>query len=348
MKIYRIIDANINRLMEGLRVIEEIPRFILDDNKLTQKFKELRIKIKNASNSLDLGDDNIIETRNSKEDVGRDLYPKSESLRTNINQIITSNFKRCEESSRVLEEFGKMINPEIGRTFKQIRYALYCLEKELFKNGKLLDLKRKLDFDLYVITDPDVLSGRSPIDAVKGAIEGGCKIIQLRDKKTSIGQYYKWAKEISSICKKAGVTFIVNDYIDICLAVDADGVHIGQDDVPVSVARKLLGETKIIGLSTHNFEQAEAGAKSGADYISIGPIFLTQSKPNTKPLGLEFIRKISAASEIIIPFVAIGGINENNLNDVIKAGAKRAAVIRAAIADKNIPLSVKKLRRLFQ
>lgn len=343
--IYRIIDANINRLLEGLRTLEEIPRFIFDDAKLTEKFKQLRIKVKNAINNFGLGYDKLINSRDSNEDVGRSLYPESEASRMSITEIITSNLRRCTEASRALEEFGKLLKPEIGKSFKEIRYELYCLEKEMLEKQILIDISNKLNFDLYVITDPDALTGRSPVSAVKDAIKGGCRMIQLRDKKVKIGQYYDWAKKISIICKKANAAFIVNDYIDICQAVDADGVHLGQDDVPVSVARNLLGGDKIIGLSTHNFEQAKAGAKSGADYISIGPIFKTPSKPNTKSLGIEIVKKITKDKSINIPFVAIGGINQNNLKDVVKAGAERVAVIRAAVGQKDVVGAVKKLKQ---
>lgn len=347
-KIYRIIDANINRLLEGLRTLEEIPRFILNDAKLTEKFKQLRIKVKDTINNFGLGYDKLIYSRNAALDVGRNLYPKSEARRTSVTEIITSNLKRCTEASRALEEFGKLLKPEIGKYFKEIRYELYCLEKELFQKKMLIDVKKKMNFDLYVITDPDALAGRSPVSAVKDAIKGGCKMIQLRDKKAKIGQYYNWAKEISLICKKAKTAFIVNDYIDICQAVDSDGVHLGQDDVPILVARKLLGENKIIGLSTHDFNQAKAGAKSGADYISIGPIFQTPSKPNTKPLGIEFVKKIANSQSINIPFVAIGGIDQDNLKDVVKAGAERVAVIRAAVGQKDVVGAVRRLRRHFK
>ncbi|MCX5748792.1 MAG: thiamine phosphate synthase, partial [Candidatus Saganbacteria bacterium] len=147
-------------------------------------------------------------------------------------------------------------------------------------------------------------------------------------------------------CKRAGVTFIVNDYIDVCLAIDADGVHLGQDDVPVPVARKLLGSGKIIGLSSHSFDQAITGAKSGADYISLGPVFSTPSKPDTKPLGIEVLKKV--LKSVKVPVVAIGGINEDNIKVVIAAGAKRVAVIRAAVAAKDPASAVKRMRRIFK
>ena len=357
-KVLRIIDANTNRLMEGLRVVEEIARFMLDDKRLTGKIKSLRGKVKEGISLIGEGDD-LIATRNSASDVGRNMYPKSEADRSDISRIITSNIKRAEEAARVLEEFGKLADKEAGRIFKSIRFELYTIEKELSESFKLSALSSKLEFDLYVVTDPDVLGNRSPVEAVKQAIKGGCKMLQLRDKKAPIGQYYKWAAQIAPICRKAGVAFIANDYLDVCMAVNADGIHLGQDDIPVSVARKLLGSGKIIGLSTHSFEQAMKGIESGADYVSIGPIFSTASKPNTKPLGLDLLKKIVEAiheSPHPIPFVAIGGINEENIMNVadicrgpVATGPykhifhPRIAVIRAAIGDRDIVGAVKGL-----
>ncbi len=356
-KILRIIDANTNRLMEGLRVVEEVARFILDDKKLTWKIKSLRGKVKTGVFSIGEGDD-LIDKRDSVSDVGKSMYPRSEADRSDIFRIITSNIKRAEEAARVLEEFGKLADSDAGRIFKSVRFDLYTIEKELLKSCKPLTIGRKLDFDLYVVTDPDVLGKRSPVEAVKQAIKGGCRIVQLRDKKASIGQYYNMAKQIVQVCKKAGVTFIVNDYLDVCMALDADGIHIGQDDIPVHVARKLLGPGKIIGLSTHNFDQAMKGIKSGADYISVGPIFSTASKPNTKPLGIDLLRRISSAinrSSKPVPFVAIGGINELNIRSVVdickgrlRSTPTRAAVIRAAIGQKDIAGAVKRLIKKFR
>ena len=344
-KILRIIDANINRLMEGLRVIEEVARFILDDTKLTWEIKSLRGKVKEGVLLISKGDD-LVSKRDSASDVGKNMYPASEADRTGISKIITSNVKRAEEAARVLEEFGKMADKDAGRVFKSVRFELYTIEKELTNLLSTVD-RRYLDFDLYVVTDPDVLGKRSPVEAVKAAIKGGAKVVQLRDKKASIGQYYKWASLIAPVCKKAGVTFIANDYLDVCMAVDADGIHLGQDDIPVHVARKLLGNGKIIGLSTHSFDQAMKGIRSGADYISIGPIFSTASKPNTKPLGLDLLKKIKPAikrSSNPIPFVAIGGINMDNISKVAES-SPRIAVIRAAIGEKDIAGPVKNLRK---
>ncbi len=345
LKTARIFDANINRLLEGLRVVEDIFRFGFNDKINALAHKELRAKAVKGLILTGISMSDLHGSRDSKYDPGRRLHTASEAVRDDLAGIAASNFGRCKEALRVLEEFSKLSSPEAGKVFKDIRYDVYESEKSLTELLSTYSRKNKLDFDLYVVTDPDVLGKRSPITAVKEAIKGGAKIIQLRDKKAKIGQYYEFARQIAPICRKAGVSFIVNDYADICVEVDADGLHLGQDDVPVAVARKIIGNNRIIGLSTHSKEQALKGAASGADYISIGPVFATQSKPNTAPVGIELVK--FAAKNIRIPFVAIGGINENTLPLVLKAGAKRAAVIRAGIGGTDITKAVKRLRRSF-
>lgn len=232
--VFTIIDANINRLMEGLRVVEEVSRFIIRDDKFIKKIKDLRAKVKEAVSRAHKGDEKLLDSRDIHKDAGRKLYSESEGKRTDISAIVTANIKRCQEAARVLEEFGKLMDPNIGKRFKDIRFALYEIEKGICKGMRMHAPASKLDFDLYVVTDPDILDNRSPVSAVKEIIKGGCRMIQLRDKKASIGQYYKWAKAISEICRGVSryappekrVKFIVNDHADICMEVEADGLHI--------------------------------------------------------------------------------------------------------------------------
>jgi thiamine-phosphate pyrophosphorylase len=345
-KLYRIIDANVNRSMEGIRVVEDILRFELDDKAVTSRLKNLRSDLKKVIDSLGLPRAELLKARDSKKDVGADLYSEGESKRTNVNQIITSNFKRIEESLRVLEETSKLFDTKFGRRFKSLRYNVYDLEKEISSRishlASLSSKEQKLDFDLYVVTDPDVRKDRSPEKAVKSAVAAGVKIVQLRDKKASKKQYLAQARKISRIVKGTGAAFIVNDHIDICKEVDADGIHLGQDDPPVSIARSILGEDKIIGFSTHSFKQAVNAEKAGADYISVGPIFPTPSKEGVLPVGLKLLKKVK--QRVKIPIVAIGGINDSNIYNVKRAGVKRAAVIRAVVGVDNIKSAVKRLR----
>ncbi len=201
------------------------------------------------------------------------------------------------------------------------------------------------DFRLYVIIDRKVClrrKGRDLVYAAREAIAGGADVIQLRDKESAAGEIVETGRAIRKAVGKDNVIFIVNDRPDIALAVGADGVHLGQDDLPVMAARSILGKDKIIGLSTHSLEQAAEAQNSGADYIGVGPVFSTPTKPGYKAVGLELIKKVKNISRV--PFVVIGGIDESNIDDVIAAGGSRVAVVRAVCAAEDIREAAKRLK----
>lgn len=190
------------------------------------------------------------------------------------------------------------------------------------------------DFGLYFITDSR-LTRKTVVDDVKSAIKAGVKIIQYREKDASARQMLKEAKEIKNLCKKNKVIFLINDRIDIALAVDADGVHLGQEDMPYKTARNLLGKNKIIGLTAHNVQEAIRAEKMGADYVGLSPIFPTSTKSDAgHACGIQMISKVK--KYIRIPIIAIGGINESNLGEVLDAGAKNVAIISAIVAKENV------------
>jgi thiamine-phosphate pyrophosphorylase len=214
--------------------------------------------------------------------------------------------------------------------------------------------KLRSDFHLYVLTDRDLSGGRSNEEVVEEAIAGGADAIQLRDKGYTAKQLLQEALKLRDITCKSGVPFIINDRVDVALAVDADGVHLGQDDFPITWARKLLGNDKIIGISAHNLEEAMQAEKDGADYISIGSVFPTTTKPDARVLGcgqdarapgLELIADIKR--NVNIPVVAIGGIKEENVVQVAEAGADCIAVISAVVSATNIREAAKNLREKF-
>ncbi|KPK42782.1 MAG: hypothetical protein AMJ78_01330 [Omnitrophica WOR_2 bacterium SM23_29] len=198
------------------------------------------------------------------------------------------------------------------------------------------------DFKLYVIVDRNASARRDLIYVAKEAIVGGADMIQLRDKDATVKDLIMLGRALRKLTYKSGVLFIVNDRTDIAKAVDADGVHLGQDDLPIKIARSILGRHKIIGLSTHSISQAEEAQKKGADYIGVGPIFATPTKPEYKTVGVDLIRKVK--DKIKIPFVAIGGINESNLDRVLTAGASRIAVIRAVCGAEDIRRAARNLK----
>jgi len=199
---------------------------------------------------------------------------------------------------------------------------------------------------LYVIMDKQLAGNRSYEEIVGEVIKGGADVIQLRDKLDSKEELIEIGKKLRKITRETGVSFIVNDYPEIAKVVDADGVHIGQEDISFEEAKKIVGENKIVGLSTHNKEQILKAIKLGADYIGVGPVFETASKENPDPIiGVELIKWVSEKCDI--PFVAIGGINLNNLDKVLSAGARCIAVISAIMQAENIKLATEQFKKVI-
>ncbi|WP_297456711.1 thiamine phosphate synthase [Persephonella sp.] len=204
---------------------------------------------------------------------------------------------------------------------------------------------KELKLSLYVITDEKLLEGKNVAKAVEEAILGGADIIQYRAKNKSSREIYQEATQIKKICDKYNKPLIINDKVDIALAVDADGVHVGQDDLDVEVVRKLIGFDKILGLSTKNIEQVEEANKLPVDYIGFGSIFPTGTKEDAQLAGLEQLKK---AIEISIqPVVAIGGINEENLQSVLDTGCENVAVVSAVFKNENIKQNAKRLKEIL-
>lgn len=186
------------------------------------------------------------------------------------------------------------------------------------------------DVHLYCITTPPA-AGREPEAHYKAQVEafcaGGADVVQLRDKVLSARALVRLCKDLQAACDATGALFILNDRVDVAIAADVDGVHLGQEDIPLRAARRILGHRKVLGASTHSVAQAFQAQGDGADYVSCGPVFATPTKPDYKPVGLELVKQYRAM--VRLPFVAIGGIDEKNVAQVVQAGADRIAVVRA-------------------
>ncbi len=193
----------------------------------------------------------------------------------------------------------------------------------------------KIDYSLYLVTDRSFLKDKSIKEAVEEAIKGGVTLVQLREKEASSREFYKVALEIKEVTDKYKIPLIIDDRIDIAQAVDAAGVHLGQSDLPLKKAREILGKDKIIGISVGNVSEAKEAENDGADYLGIGTIFFTGTKKDIKtPIGIEGLTEI--VRSINIPSVAIGGIDQNNVKDVMSSGTNGVAVISAILGQKNI------------
>lgn len=203
-----------------------------------------------------------------------------------------------------------------------------------------------MDWTLYVITDAKLSRGRSHLEVARAAIEGGVSIIQFREKEMTTRELVETARRLKELANENSVPFIVNDRLDVALAVEANGVHVGQDDMPAALARRLMGR-KIVGVSATTVEEALRAQADGADYLGVGPIYPTGTKPDAvTPIGLEGLARIVQAVEI--PVVAIGGISEENAAEVIACGAEGVAVISAVVSAPGIAGATRRLRETVE
>lgn len=199
---------------------------------------------------------------------------------------------------------------------------------------------------LHVLTDRDWSRGRPMLDVAKAAIDGGATAIQLRDKNVSTRVLVEEGMALRQLTRKRGVLFIVNDRVDVALAVDADGVHVGQDDMPPELVRKLIGPKRILGVSAGSLDEAIAGVTAGADYLGVGPIFVTQGKADAgNPIGVGLISEL--AKRYTTPLIAIGGITAANAGAMIRAGASGVAVITAIVNAENVTAATRELANVL-
>ncbi len=316
LRIYQIIDANLDRAREGLRVLEDWARFGLEGNDFVTKIKDFRQIL--GKNHLEI----YKQSRNHVEDQSKGLTHQEQSKRKTPEQIISSNSGRVQEALRVIEEFSRLHNHALSKIASEIRYEVYTLEIDLLSFSKHKNAEKILKGnDLYVITDhKDNL-----LEIIEEILIAGVKIIQHRFKTGTDKDHLQEAIKIKNLCKRYNSLFIINDRVDIALASDADGIHLGQDDLDLKTARKLLGYSKIIGMSANNEIDISNALKDGCDYIGIGPVFETKTKKDKKPIGIEKIKTLT--KNLNIPWFAIGGIGANNISYLKSNGFKKFALI---------------------
>ncbi|MFC1980406.1 thiamine phosphate synthase [Chloroflexota bacterium] len=338
----RLIDANLNRIGEGLRLLEDIARLLLDDVVLTQQLKAMRHGILESDWPFQ---QQLLQARDSESDVGIDIEIPEEKQRK-LPLTAVANSRRVQESLRTLEELAKLPDTRLNSgKLKQARFDLYTIEQKLLSRLLRQDKVRQLP-GLYVIIDTQTLKGRSPIEAASQAIYGGARTIQLRDKRSNMKELLPVAIQLKSLCAEHNVLYIINDYLDLALAIDADGLHLGQDDLPITIARKLMPIDKILGCSTTSVDEATAAQSDGADYIAVGSIYPTPSKETVTVVGPERLRQIRQA--VTLPLVAIGGINHNNATEVMAAGADSVAFISAILHAEDIKTATLELLETLQ
>ena len=331
---FRLIDANLNRLSEGLRLLEDVARFILNDADLSSRLKTMRHDLLPGDSIFQR---KLLTARDSEGDVT--AFSKEKMTRVDLSDVIAANARRVAESLRVLEEVSKL--PDSGldpMKFKRARFNMYTIARTL--SGKVARREKRIA-GLYVVIDREALGERDEVKSCQQAIRGGANIIQLRDKLQDKPRLLDSARRLKDVCAESNVTFIMNNDLDIALACDADGLHIGQGDLPVPAARRLLPIDKLIGCSVATAEEARNAEAEGADYIAVGSIYPTRSKADATVVGLKRLRQIRKA--VSLPIVAIGGIDAGNARDVIDAGADAVAVISAVLGAKDIEKAARKI-----
>jgi thiamine-phosphate pyrophosphorylase len=331
--VLRLIDANLDRLGEGLRLLEDVARFLLDDAALSRQLKTLRHKLQRDVHPLE---PQLLTARNARQDVGASTSIPEGAKHKDLAALVTANARRVQESLRVLEECARlpdtclpMGSEELGR----LRFEVYEIEKGLVSRLLRKDKAARLR-GLYVIIDAASLAGRDPVEATIQAIHGGAKTIQLRDNEHSKRELLGTALKLRKVCEEGRALFIINDHADLAAAAGADGLHLGQSDLPLSEARRLMPIDRLIGCSTNTLSQAKQAQSEGADYVAVGSVYPTGSKAGARLVGLDALRKIKG--KLSLPVIAIGGINQDNVEEVMKAGADGVAVISAVLGADSI------------
>ncbi|MDP6555582.1 MAG: thiamine phosphate synthase [Pirellulaceae bacterium] len=318
----RIIDANANRATEGMRVIEEYARFALDDAHLTRLQKQLRHDLIEVLQVLPR--EELCAARTTEQDVGTQIATQAEFERQDIRQVATANQKRVEQSLRSLEEFLKPLSAETARQIEQLRYRAYALGRAVELTG--FSRQRLEQAKLYVLVD-----GGESLDAFSTAaaalVRSGVHVLQLRDLRLDDRQLVARGRRLRELTRETPTLFVMNNRPDLAVLTQADGVHVGQDDLSLKEVRAIAGPNVLVGVSTHSVAQARQAVIDGANYLGCGPTFPSRTKSFAEFPGLEFLQAVS--SEISLPAFAIGGISPANLPEVQASGFSRVAVASA-------------------
>jgi thiamine-phosphate pyrophosphorylase len=336
----RVLDAAANRAREALRVIEDYCRFVLDDKYLTGELKGLRHLLTEVLSVLPIS--LLLESRETLQDVGTNLSTSREKERHSLEDVVLANLKRLQEALRSLEEFGKTKSPGLGELLEKLRYRAYTLERAMVLGGHAR--QRLAEVNLCVIVTGSICA--AALDwTIKEAVAGGAGMVQLREKELDDRGLLERARQVRRWTKEAGALFILNDRPDIARLAEADGVHLGQDDLPVKEARRILGPDRLIGVSTHNLGQVRQAILDGASYLGVGPTFASATKQFEQFAGLEFVRQVAA--ETTLPAFVIGGITPANIDQALAAGARRVAVSQTVCQAKEPRQVAAELRRML-
>jgi thiamine-phosphate pyrophosphorylase len=334
--ILRTLDANFNRAREGLRVVEDFVRFGLNDAGLSQALKSIRHELALTTASVA---DRAVAHRDVGADVGTAISTPSEGARPGERELVLANCKRLGESLRSIEEHLKLLDPAVAGAVEQLRYRFYTVEASIAQRLRPL-ATRFAQVRLYVLITESACNGDWLV-AAKSAIAGGADCLQLREKGMDGGELLRRAHLLVQLCHQHDILCIINDRADIAILSGADGVHLGQSDLSVRDARHLVGD-KLVGISTHEIAHARQAVEDGADYLGVGPIFRSPTKPRDFVAGLDYARQV--ASEIPLPAVGIAGITIENLDPVLATGLKAVAVTQAVAGAEDVEAAAREFK----
>ncbi|NQV28794.1 MAG: thiamine phosphate synthase [Rhodopirellula sp.] len=334
--ILRILDASANRAREGLRVVEDFVRFSLDDAHLSSLLKSARHQL--CAVLQDFDSNSLIASRDTRSDVGTQISTSAEMVRVDSVSVAKASLKRVQEATRTLEEYSKVLpatgvpttQQSLSQKLEQLRYELYSIEKAV-----LTTISSQRHFDgrnVYLLLSSDLCNGDVE-HLLREAIAGGIRIVQIREKSMPDRELLEYARRVRRITRDTGTLLIMNDRPDLAVLCEADGVHVGQEELRVHDVRRIVGPDCLIGVSTHSLEQARHAVLDGANCIGVGPVFRSGTKSFRAYAGLDFVREVAA--EIQLPWFPIGGIDQSNVDEVVKAGAPRIAISGAVCRSQN-------------
>lgn len=324
--VQRILDANINRAAEGMRVLEDLARFLLDRKELCGAIKQCRHEIRSITQS------EIAWSRDTGGDIGTAHTTTSEYTREDVTDIAAAAGNRCSEALRVIEELLKL--DDKGSKIEAVRYRMYDLAAEVLKSLQVN--KRKQWKCCFILTlSGCVLPWR---DTLRQSIDAGCDCIQIREKTMATKALIDHTREVVSIASERKVAVIVNDRVDVAMIAGAAGVHLGATDMPVKEARQLCSNKLLIGATVHDLSDCATAIQQGADYLGIGPMYTSKTKSEIQVAGPLLLAEI-LDKHPSMDHLAIGGITPANANDLFAIGCKGIAMCEA-IASSTTPLQV--------
>lgn len=305
--------------------MEEHARRVLEDSVLCERAKRIRHDLAETVSTFD--PEGLLSARDIDGDAGTEVRTETEQSRRDTTDVARAAAKRLTESLRCIEEYGKLVSPDASRRVERLRYEAYALEQAVFIGGPRRAKLRRAR--LHVLITEALCEG--PWLAVcRKALRGGAEVLQLREKELSDVEWLTRARRLRTLTREAGALLIINDRPDIALLSEADGVHLGHRDLSIADARRIVGIHMLIGRSTHSKRETEAALDESPDYIAVGPMFVSDTKPDAEVRGPELLREVAALTadrtDPALPLVAIGGITPENAADVLKAAEARTPV----------------------